>query len=185
MRASRRTVSVETPSASPVRIRPLAGMPPPCAIDHDVAQGGGYGGKKVRPILGAPMRPGPQPQVELVYERCGRRRVAVPYAAPLRSGDLFQLRVHQRNKLIERGLIACTPGGEQLRYIRLVFRPLRHEPFYPWRAAGTRRSLRPPNAEFGHRLRYFARLYSQLYDSSRCAGEEWILRAAERSVRVE
>ena len=54
-----------------------------------------------------------QPQVRLVDERRGLQGVADAFPSQITSGDSLQLGVDERQQLVERGLVAATPGVEQ------------------------------------------------------------------------
>jgi hypothetical protein len=56
-----------------------------------------------------------QPQVCFVDERCRLKRVAWPFPGHLSPRQPSQLLVDDRNELLQRGLVAVFPSGEETR----------------------------------------------------------------------
>ncbi len=71
--------------------------------------------QEVRAVLPADAFDVHEPQIDLVHQRGGLKRVAEPLARHASGGDLTQLRVDQRDQLVERRQVPIAPGEEQLR----------------------------------------------------------------------
>jgi hypothetical protein len=69
----------------------------------------------VRPILPADAFEIHQAQIHLVDQCCGLQPVATALAGHIAAGDAAQLRVDERDQLLESGVVALTPGQKQLR----------------------------------------------------------------------
>ena len=87
----------------------------PGVIDQDPAHDLRRHAEKVRPILPIDLPLVDEPEVHLVDQGRGLQGVVGPLAPKLARRHATELRVDQRQQLIERSLVAATPIAEQRR----------------------------------------------------------------------
>ena len=92
----------------------FAVAPRPRVIDEHAPHQAGRDAKKVRAVLPADTPGVGQAKKRLVHERGGLQRVSAPLAAHVASSQAAQLRLDERQQLLERGIIAVAPRPQQL-----------------------------------------------------------------------
>jgi len=92
-------------------------LPAAAQIDQDAPHRARTYGEEVRPVLPGWVRRFEETQVCLVHQGCGLQRMVRPFMSYVVLSQPTQLVIDQRYELIERALIAFTPGVEQFRYV--------------------------------------------------------------------
>jgi hypothetical protein len=90
---------------------------PAGVIDQDAAHHLRGDAKEVRPILPVDLALIDHPQVNLVNERRRLQCVGGAFASELAAGHATQLRIDQREQLIQSTAIAAAPVGEKRRHV--------------------------------------------------------------------
>ena len=93
--------------------RPMAA----CVIHENPAHHLRRNAEEMRPIPPVALPLVDQAQVELVNERGGLQREATPFAAKLAYGHATQLRVDERQQLVEGIRVTTPPFGQKRRYV--------------------------------------------------------------------
>ena len=91
---------------------------PPCVIHENPAHHLRRDAEEMRPIPPVDLPLVDQPQVDLVNQRGWLQRVADPFAAKLARGHPTQLRVDERQQLVESISVTTPPFGQKRRHVR-------------------------------------------------------------------